>query len=305
MPCYHPLAGYKSKAINPATGKRSVVFKLSSGLASEPVLVPCGRCIGCRLETSRQWAMRCVHEAQLHEDSSFVTLTYEQKNLPYGGTLIKKDYQDFMKRLRRSFDGQRISYYHCGEYGEKTRRPHYHALLFGVRFVDRLPYTRGPAGHVVYTSERLSDLWGLGFASCGEVTFESAAYVARYVMKKITGAAAADHYKFVDPGTGEITWRLPEYTTMSLKPAIAKEWFAEFKDDAYPSDFLTLRGKRMKPPKYYDKLLELHDVGAYEQMKAARRDAALAAAPNSTRRRLAEREEVKLAQISNLKRSIE
>lgn len=304
MPCYHPLHGYKSKHLNP-TGKRSIVFKLSSGLLSEPVSVPCGRCIGCRLESSRQWALRCVHESQLHEDNAFITLTYAPDRLPYGGTLIKKDFQDFMKRLRKRVEPRKISYFHCGEYGERTRRPHYHALLFGLRFSDQQPYSRSPDGTVLYTSAVLSSLWPHGFSTVGEVTFESAAYVARYVMKKITGAQAEDHYTVIEPETGEVIRLQSEYTTMSLKPAIAKLWYEQFKGEVFPADEVVIRGKVMKPPKYYDRLLELHDIGAHAVVKADRKEAAAARASDSTTRRLREREEIKIAQTQNLKRKID
>lgn len=309
MPCYHPLHGYKSKHLNP-TGKRSIVFKLRNGLLSEPVSVPCGRCIGCRLESSRQWALRCVHEAQLHEDNAFITLTYAPDQLPAGGTFNKKHFTDFMKRVRKHFGtnnktGKKLSYYMCGEYGETTRRPHYHALLFGVRFLDQQPFKRSADGSVLFTSATLTQLWPYGFATVGEVTFESAAYVARYIMKKITGAQAEDHYTVTDPETGEIHKLWPEYTRMSLKPAIAKDWYRDFKGDVFPSDEVVIRGKQMKPPKYYDGQLEHDDPELHARIKEERKAAAAAHAEHSTKRRLQDRETVKLAQISNLKRTIE
>lgn len=269
MPCYHPLHGYKSEVVN-ATGKRSLVFGLSLGTNREFVAVPCGRCIGCRLELSRQWAVRCVHEAQLHADNSFITLTYDDEHLPYGGTLVKNDFRKFIKRLRKNLKPKEgFKYYHCGEYGERTRRAHYHALLFGVGFMDQTLFKRSADGSNIYTSEILSGLWPSGFCTVGAVTFESAAYVARYTTGKLN-YEKEDKYEFIDVETGEVTAVQPEYTTMSLKPAIAKEWYAKFEGDAYPSDFIVLRGKKMKPPKYYDRLLELEDPEAHAAIKAAR-----------------------------------
>jgi len=262
------------------------------------------RCIGCKLEYSRQWALRCVHEAQLHDDNAFVTLTYADANIPLGGTLIKKDFQDFAKRLRKKA-GCKLSYYHCGEYGERTRRPHYHALLFGVDFPDKTPFKKSADGSDIYHSELLQRLWPQGFCTTGAVTFESAAYVARYVMKKITGAQAEKHYERIDEETGEVHRLLPEYTTMSLKPAIAKGWYERFKTDAYPSDFVVLRGRKMKPPKYYDRLLELEDPEARAALKVRREEEALLRQGDSTTARLKIREEVKLAQIASLKRGID
>lgn len=245
-----------------------------------------------------------MHEAQLHEDNAFVTLTYATENLPQGGTLVKKDFQDFMKRVRRRY-AKKISYYHCGEYGERTRRPHYHALLFGLRFGDQQPFTRSADGSVLHTSAELSDLWPCGFATVGEVTFESAAYVARYVMKKITGEAAKEHYEVVDPETGEVYRLQPEYTTMSLKPAIGKEWYRQFSSDVFPSDEVILRGKQLKPPKYYDRLLEAYDLEAHAAVKAKRLADAAVHAKDNTKRRLEDREVVKLAQLKQLKRGLE
>lgn len=248
--------------------------------------------------------MRCVHENQLHADSAFITLTYAPEKIPHGGTLIKKDWQDFAKRLRKKAV-RRISYFHCGEYGEQSRRPHYHALLFGFDFADKKPFKKSKDGSDIYTSELLLELWGKGFCTTGAVTFESAAYVARYVMKKITGEAAEKHYQSIDPETGEVHRLLPEYTTMSLKPAIAKGWYSDFRSDVYPSDFMVLRGQKMKPPKYYDRLLEIEDPEAHAAIKARRTEEALLRQGDSTSSRLRVREQVKLAQISHLKRGLE
>lgn len=323
MPCYHPLQGYKSTSVNPSTGKRSITFRASEGFTDLPVTVACGRCIGCRLERSRQWALRCVHEAQLHQDNCFVTLTYNDENLPVGGTLIKKHFQDFMKRLRRKHLGK-IQYFHCGEYGDLCRscrkvskrcdcaryepspgRPHYHALLFGVRFPDILPFKKSADGSALFTSAALSSLWPLGFSTVGEVTFESAAYCARYIVKKISGEPAVAHYRSVVGETGEVIDRLPEYITMSLKPAIGKNWYGEFSSDVYPDDFVVIRGKRMKPPKYYDQLHDGNAPAAHAEIKQERRRFAATQSHNATPERLAVRKKVKEAQISNLKREIE
>lgn len=304
MPCYRPLHGYAALKLNPS-GKRSWTPKAADALNAERLSISCGRCIGCRLERSRQWAIRCVHEAQLHEDNAFVTLTYAPENVPYGGTLIKKDFQDFAKRLRKKISPRRVSYFHCGEYGERTRRPHYHALLFGFDFPDKALFKKSADGSSIFTSEFLQRLWPAGFCTTGAITFESAAYVARYVMKKITGHAATAHYQAIDPETGEVRQLQPEYTTMSLKPAIAKNWYAQFRGDIYPSDTAVIRGKEMKPPKYYDRLLELEDPEARAAIKVRREAEALLRQGDSTTARLKVREEVKLAQIANLRRGLE
>lgn len=266
-----------------------------------PVEVPCGQCVGCRLERSRQWAIRCYHEAQLHEENAFITLTYDDDHLPEGSTLVKKHYQDFMKRLRFRYRDRTIRYFQCGEYGETTHRPHYHACLFGFDFTDkRLFSTRG--GVRLYTSDELNLIWGMGHCTVGEVTFQSAAYVARYIMKKVTGDEAEKHYEILDPDTGEIYSREPEYTTMSRRPGIGKGWLEKYHDEVYPSDFIVVNGVRMQPPKYYD---AQQPEESLEWLKHARVKRAASRAHDNTPERLRTREKVKKAQLGHLKRTVE
>lgn len=216
--------------------------------------VACGRCIGCRLERARQWAVRCMHEASLHEASAFVTLTYEVA--PLG--LVPRDLELFWKRLRRSLGGKRISYFACGEYGEHTRRPHYHACIFGYWPDDAVLFKRTAAGHSLYRSATLEKLWGHGFVNFGAVTFESAQYVAGYITKKITGPEAAGYYQAekVDPETGEVSMVPiePEFSRSSRRPALGLGWLDKFGEtDAWRADAVIARGAQSKVPKYYDR----------------------------------------------------
>lgn len=261
--------------------------------------------------------MRITHEAQQHQEKCFLTLTLDDDHLVgryllghdqagvaiYGGTLVKKHFQDFMKRLRKR-TGRELQYYHCGEYGERKRRPHYHAILFGYEFPDAQLY-RVKNGHRLFTSQLLDEIWGHGGCTIGAVTFETAAYCARYVTKKITGELAERHYQGVDQDSGEVIRLLPEYSTMSLKRPIGKSWFAQFRGDVFPHDEVIMRGREMKPPRYYDKLLEELDQIEFQRIKEARKAAATANRSNSTAARLAVREEVKIAQLKQLKREIE
>ena len=261
MPCFSPLEGYR----DPSGGLVFARHK-SIGLA---MTVPCGRCIGCKLERSRQWAVRCMHEASLHEDTSFVTLTYRDEALPRFGSLLMDDWQKFFKRLRRRID-VRLRFMGCGEYGEVSNRPHYHACLFGYAFPDRVHWsTRG--GHDVFRSPLLEEVWPYGQSEIGSLTFESAAYVARYCVKKITGKAAEAHYQCVDPETGEMGSRLPEFATMSRRPGIGAGWFDLFADDVYPSDEVIVNGVATKPPRFYDKLLEVSSPDVATEVSKARR----------------------------------
>lgn len=187
MTCYTPISAYRGRSVNPKTGKRPVVFNLTEGFKDLPIKLPCGRCIGCRLERSRQWAIRCMHEASLHKHSVFVTLTYSDEELEKTENsqlreLRHEDFQRFMKRLRKRF-GSGIRYYMCGEYGEKFGRPHYHAAIFGLTFKDKKLF-KNTRGNKLYTSQILTEIWGHGHASFGSVTFNSAAYIARYIIKK-------------------------------------------------------------------------------------------------------------------------
>lgn len=306
MPCFKPLTAYYSKHINPS-GKRGMVFNPRQAEApDDPIDLPCGQCVGCRLERSRQWAIRCIHEAQLHEDNCFITLTFNPESLAARenpGSLRKKDFQDFMKRLRKHFTHTKIRFFHCGEYGEKYGRPHYHAILFGLDFDDK-ELINVLNGHRLYRSPTLEKLWPFGYSSIGNVTFESAAYVARYIMKKVTGEHAENHYQYVDQDTGELLEQIPEYTTMSRRPGIASGWFDTYADDVYPSDFVTVRGKKMRPPKFYDKLMEQTRPYEMEDIKADRMAAANVHNENTTPERLAVREKVQKLKLTKLPRNL-
>lgn len=301
MPCYNPIDGYWSKEVG-ESGKRRVVFDVSQGFRDRPIRVPCGQCIGCRLERSRQWALRCLHEASLYEDNSFVTLTYNDANLPSNLSLVKDAFPKFVRSLRKR-TGETVRYFHCGEYGEKFLRPHYHALLFGYWPPDTKLY-KVRDGVRLYCSEFLSEVWNQGFVSVGEVTFESAAYVARYCTKKVTGSKASEHYERVTDG-GELVQVEPEFCTMSRRPGIGKDWFDKFREDCYPSDFITVRGKKCKPPRFYDEQLQKVDTAVADAVKMARLVQQRNAEAEERSIRLYQRNEVKKAQANLLKRSYE
>lgn len=303
MPCYSPLTGYRSREIN-ENGKRKLVFNPEKGYIDLKVTVPCGQCIGCRLERSRQWAMRCVHEASLYNNNSFITLTYSQENLPENNSLDVKHFQDFMKRLRKKYNNKTIRFFHCGEYGTQNNRPHYHACLFNHDFEDKLIWQIRD-GVKLYTSETLQKLWPQGFSTIGDVTFESAAYVARYIMKKITGEKAEKHYQIVEPTTGEIFDLKPEYTTMSRRPGIGMDWYNKYREDTYKDDFIIMRGMKMQPPKFYDNIYEIQQPEAHLNIKKGRKRRALKNKKDNTPERLLTKEKVKQAQLKQLKRNIE
>lgn len=304
MPCYHPLQGYRAEKLNPS-GKRSIVFNVREGFKDLPVELPCNQCIGCRLDRSRKWAIRCVHEASLHSQNSFITLTYSQSNIPKFNTLYLPHFQKFLKRLRKKISPQKLRFFHCGEYGEKFDRPHYHSLIFGYDFPDKVQISSNQNGDKVYHSRILEDLWGLGFVTTGAVTYKSAAYVARYITKKITGRNAEAHYATLDEENGEWFDRKPEYTTMSRRPGIGRGWFDKYKRDLFPDDFVVMEGKKFPVPSFYSHLFENFHPDKYKWVRARRQNAAKKAAPDNTFPRLRVREELKILQFDQLKRSYE
>lgn len=265
MPCYHPLQAFQ---VVYKDGTRSRPFfdaqlsELSHLGRVVPCPLPCGRCIGCRLERSRQWAMRCVQEASLYRQNSFITLTYDEDHVPEDYSLRKRDWQLFMKRLRKAFPGKKIRFFACGEYGENTFRPHYHAILFNHQFDDRVVVTKETDSGIVnvWQSPTLNKIWAQGYTSAGDMTFESAAYVARYCLKKINGAEAEAHY----------FGREPEFSLMSRMPGIGADWLRKYRKDVYPNDVCFARGKPCKPPKFYDDQLKKIDEALYKFIKGER-----------------------------------
>lgn len=272
MPCFNPMIAFPSKdggrpRFSTSFSRSYVEFNRS--LPKDLDTLPCRQCIGCRLDYSRQWAIRCTHEASLYEDNSFVTLTYSPAGLPYRGQLVQRDMQLFLKRLRFYFSSIKIRYYYVGEYGEKFKRPHYHAIFFNLDFPDKV-FWKQVKDHKYFRSPKLDKIWGKGMCVIGNVTFESAAYTARYVTKKVNGKAAADHYLSVDRDTGEIYQLVPEFSRCSTSRGIGYEYFKAWKSDLYPSDQCVVRGHVCKPPKYYDRLLEQEDPTLFERVKAQR-----------------------------------
>lgn len=285
MPCYKPLKGWRSREVNSETGKRSIVFKADEGFSDLPVQVPCGKCVGCRIEHSRQFAIRCVHEASLYPDNCFVTLTYNDQCLPSGSNLVVSDLQKFFKRLRKRF-GSGIRYLACGEYGVVCKicsksfnfcvcgsfvpsagRPHYHACIFNHTFSDLVYLYTTTAGSKMYRSAILESLWPYGFSTVGEVNFKSAGYVARYSWKKIDDERTSEYY----------SGRRSEFVVMSRgskslgTKGIGYGWYQRFKDDVYNHDVVVLdQGVSCRPPKYYDSQFELDNPEDYAKIKSKR-----------------------------------
>lgn len=305
MACYHPIPAFQK-------ADRSIVFAERRGDdVVRRLELSCGQCVGCRLERSRQWAIRCVHEAQLHGANCFITLTYDDEHLPTDKSLNYDDFQKFMKRLRKRFCTPGVDnfvpgirFYMAGEYGEQFARPHYHACLFGFDFPDKEVWRKSPSGMIIYRSKALEELWPFGFSSIGNVTFESAAYVARYIMKKVTGHRSEDAYTDVDLETGEIVKRRPEFNKMSLKPGIGAKWLEKYSADVYPGDYVVMRGKKMKPPKYYDRKFAKEYPVEFDLIQFKREQDGRSRFEDNSAERLAVKETVAKARLSKLVRTL-
>lgn len=313
MPCYYPIKAYRSNAgRNKATGKWPLVFDSiyrytgPDPAGYEELTVACGQCIGCRLERARQWSIRCVHEASLHKQNCFLTLTYDDAHLPRAvdistgeigkgaPVLRKKDMVYFMKYLRKEY-GPGIRFFQCGEYGGRTYRPHHHVLLFNFDFPDKKFFTT-KNGFPLYTSESLRRLWSHGNHLIGSLTFESAGYTARYIVKKELGKYAKEYYEYYDI--------VPEYVTMSRRPGIAHDWIDKYMGDVFPSDEVIMRKKRMKPPRYYSNIFELQDPGEYVKVKLQRKAVAQQRSADNTYERLRVKERLQQIRMERLPRPL-
>ncbi|AXL15129.1 replication initiator protein [Microviridae sp.] len=187
---------------------------------NEDYMIPCGKCQGCLADKRRDWATRIYHESRLHERNCFITLTYETPP----PSLHIDHVQTFLKRLRKNI---KLRYFLCGEYGEKTHRPHYHAVLFGTDL-------RGGEYDIdgrMYGSPLLDTTWGHGFASVGTLTMSSACYVAGYVQKKLD-----------DPDT---------FTTMSRRPPIGYHWALHNQEMLQRREKVVIEGRELPIPKAY------------------------------------------------------
>lgn len=215
-----------------------------------------------------------------------MTLTFSPEHLPADGSVSVLDVQLFMKRLRKRIG--KVRFFACGEYGSKGGRPHYHLLLFGWSPSDRRLWRRSGSGHLVYRSALLEEIWPFGHCEVGDVTQQSAGYVARYALKKVNGAAADEHYRRVNPATGEVWNVKPEFIVMSRRPGIGAAWYEQFSGDAFPSDFVVLDGKKRPVPRFYKKKL-----GEMDTLKVnwKRKEKARTQEHEQTPERLAAREE--------------
>jgi hypothetical protein len=301
MPCYAPLQAYVPTEKD-AEGKRRPYFTYDPKRDSVETRVPCRNCIGCRIRRSCDWGIRCVHEASLYENNCFITLTYRDECLPPNYELVHYDWQCFMKRLRDKF-GNGIKAFMCGEYGEKYKRPHFHAILFNVDFDDKR-IIAAKKDYVLYGSQTLDDLWMRGFTSVGTCNFTTAAYVAKYVTKKATGKAAFEEYGYVSED-GEILLRKPPYSQAPRLEGLGLQWLQQHIEDVFPRDYIVHSGARFPVPRYYfDKAKELRP-DLMEEVEHNRLVYSLYFSEDESYKRLMTIEKVKEAQLMRSLRDFE
>lgn len=270
MQCFHPVNGYKRKDGGFTSHTRG-------SAEAAPMVVRCWRCLGCRVYRREQWKVRCLHEASLHEASSFVTWTYDDAHLPPGGSVRMDDVSSALKRLRFAVYPLRIRFLAKTEYGPRTFRPHAHGLIFGLGFhSDRRAVRRTPAGELSYRSEVLSASWPHGVVECSDLTPRSVGYVANHNVDKLDGGKPEGFYdERVDPETGEVFQRERESVRMSNRPGIGRGWLEKFEGDVFPSGFIVLDGRKFPAPEYYKRQLK----GRYKLKGAYRHERSVLADP--------------------------
>lgn len=252
-----------------STGNRQLTRDSRKAFDGSFIFLPCQSCISCRLERARQWAIRCQAEASLYDDNCFLTLTYNDEHLPPGATLYRRHVQLFLKSLRKIVAPKRFRFFGCGEYGEENFRPHYHLCLFNLDFHDKKKWKETSLGHVLYRSKSLEQLWYYGDSYIGALTMQSAGYCARYSLKKVTGKNAESHYHRLD-AEGRDYWLTPEFPMFSNRPGIGQPWLDKFQKDVYPHDYIIVDGRKMRPPKYFDRKFDEFDPETFLWIKEAR-----------------------------------
>jgi len=252
------------------------------------------------MKQARQLASRCMHEVDLHDDTCMVTLTYDDEHLPQYGHLCPRDLTLWLKRLRKTFPNKKIRYFGAGEYGSQYQRPHYHVLIFGLDFQDELNYNPNDQRPLLTD---LKDTWNYGHLKVTKFSYESAAYVARYCLKK-QNETQRDDRLIVDRTTGVLL--APEFTRMSRMPGIGAKWLSSNHEDTYKDDIVIAGGAKRRPPRYYDKrYVKIKGEGALDITKAKRIHAALKRSKDSTPERLAVREKIMKSAIAEKRRGYE
>lgn len=294
--CTRPVSVYQKQG-------GGIAFNSKEGWGDLPFKLPCGQCSACRIKKQRDWAIRCMHEAQMGGPSCFLTLTYSDQGLPADAGLDVQDWQRFAKKMRKKTGPFR--FFHCGEYGDDNYRPHYHALIFGQDFADdRYDWKSSKKGNKSWRSETLESLWTLGTSEIGQLNYTSAKYVAGYCLKTITGDKAEQHYTRVHPDTGELHRVKPEYVTMSRRPGLGASWYDKFKGDLYPSNECIIEGRRYSVPRYYALKMAEEDPGLAARIKKKAEEFGIKNVGEQSYARMNVKEEIARLNLINRKRRL-
>lgn len=312
MACYEPniihvrkIPGQKAKILRFINSKgpnfpgyeifdKENEFYKEVGADKEYIRIPCGDCIGCQEKYSKEWAVRCMLEAQRYPENYFITLTYDEFHLPMEGelvnpktgeifeddgtwltgTLIPEHMKKFIKDIRAYWkyhykhDG--IRFFACGEYGGQSQRPHYHLIMFNLplKAKDLKVYKANKDGTILYTHPIIEKIWGKGFITIAQVNWDTCAYTARYVMKKMKGKIPIEE--------SFRSGKIPEFIRMSRMPGIASDYFDENAKAIFENDEIVINGHKekiqpVKPPRYFDKKYDIIYHDHMEQIKKTRK----------------------------------
>jgi len=269
MTCISPRMAYKK-----TNGQFTLAKIGDSAPIANPILVPCGSCMACRIKHTRDWSTRMVHEAYTHKTpSSFITLTYNDENLPDHNNLVPKHLSDFIRELRRKIRPNKLRYFGVGEFGELSGRAHYHAILFGYMPEDLKHYKKNGSGDALYTSPFLDSIWKKGFLTIGEFNTTTAEYCSKYITKALTGEKAL---RYLDPETGELVLKQKPFQRASNRPGIGTEFYNLYKDQMYAFDETIIDGKPRSLPKAYDRKFRAENKLSFEELKRSRYNRAIA-----------------------------
>lgn len=272
--------------------------------ASRYVTLPCGLCFGCRMDNARMWSLRMMHEARYHENNFFVTLTYDDASLPPDADLRYRDLRLFFVNARHHFQtaAKPFKYFACGEYGDKTLRPHYHFAGFDFKIDDLRPFKQTASGWY-FLSESLRSIWKHGHVIVAPLQWDCAAYIARYVTKKMHGSNLRDKGTF-DPDTGELDLYTIERAFQSK--GLGLPFYEDHHDEIWDLDACLFKGQYLvKPPRYYFKQLEKSDPVKASLIKEKRMaDKPLVVIDETRDKELLYEMEARRLQMQTLKRSL-
>lgn len=299
MACFNPTFAWKTHAIHPKTGKPVYSTKPTDAINTlDPVTWPCGKCIGCHARRAQEWGIRGMHEAQMHEENSFLTLTYNPHHLPSDGNLNPDHLRDFIKRMRERIEPTKVKYLACGEYGPHGGRPHYHTCIYGYQFPDLEQSGVSPKGKAIYRSKLLKQLWPFGRHTVQDANYQTACYVAKYTHKYNMQNRAK--LKIPDD-------KVEEFSRQSN--GLGLDFFNRFTSDMYPCDEVCIKGDngiyKVKPPRYYDKKYEELHPEQFARIKRKRVQKAYKNRGDNTPARLAVKEEIRLLRLKDLPRIID